>query len=67
MIAAVLFTILPEVLRISPEARLVIYGVLLLIFALYFPGGIEGILQRFESKLTQPKSTTSNPALMEDD
>jgi ABC-type branched-subunit amino acid transport system permease subunit len=45
-IGAVLFTILPELLRVTKEARLVIYGVLLLLFALYLPEGIDGFLRR---------------------
>jgi ABC-type branched-subunit amino acid transport system permease subunit len=44
-LAAILCTILPEVLRISDSARLVIYGVLLLVFVLYIPGGLEGAIE----------------------
>ena len=43
-IGAVLFTVLPEVLRITQAARLVVYGVLLLLVAIYMPEGVEGML-----------------------
>ena len=43
-IGAVLFTVLPEVLRITQAARLVVYGVLLLLVAIYMPEGVEGTL-----------------------
>lgn len=61
MTAAVIFTVLPEVLRISPELRLVIYGILLLIFALYLPGGFEGLFKAVETRFSRRKSTTVNP------
>jgi ABC-type branched-subunit amino acid transport system permease subunit len=43
-IGAVLFTILPELLRVTQAARLVVYGVLLLLVAIYMPDGVEGML-----------------------
>jgi ABC-type branched-subunit amino acid transport system permease subunit len=61
MTAAVIFTVLPEVLRISPQLRLVIYGLLLLIFALYLPGGFEGLFQALETRLSRPKSISTYP------
>ena len=50
-IGAVLFTVLPEVLRVTEQARLVIYGVLLLIVVVYMPTGIEGVLRKLERRL----------------
>jgi branched-chain amino acid transport system permease protein len=61
MTAAVIFTVLPELLRISPQLRLVIYGLLLLIFALYLPGGFEGLFQAFERRLSRLKAVSANP------
>jgi ABC-type branched-subunit amino acid transport system permease subunit len=49
--SAILFTIIPEFLRITQAARLVIYGLLLLCVALYLPGGIEGLFARTEKRL----------------
>jgi ABC-type branched-subunit amino acid transport system permease subunit len=46
LIGAVLFTALPEVLRLAPTWRLVIYGALLLVIVIRSPGGIEGLLRR---------------------
>jgi ABC-type branched-subunit amino acid transport system permease subunit len=46
LVGAVLFTALPEVLRLAPTWRLVIYGALLLVIVIRSPGGIEGLLRR---------------------
>lgn len=43
---AVLFTALPEVLRLAPTWRLVIYGALLLVIVVRSPGGLDGLLRR---------------------
>src|SRR5207247_348515 len=45
-IRAVLFTALPEVLRLAPTWRLVIYGGLLLLVVVRSPEGIESLLRR---------------------
>jgi ABC-type branched-subunit amino acid transport system permease subunit len=45
LIGAVLFTALPEVLRLAPTWRLVIYGGLLLLIVIRSPEGIEGLLR----------------------
>ena len=37
---AIIFTIVPELLRFSPDARSLLYGVLLLVGVLAFPGGL---------------------------
>jgi ABC-type branched-subunit amino acid transport system permease subunit len=42
----VLFTALPEVLRLAPTWRLVIYGALLLLVVIRSPGGLESLLRR---------------------
>jgi branched-chain amino acid transport system permease protein len=46
LVGAVLFTALPEVLRLAPTWRLVIYGGLLLLVVIRSPGGIESLLPR---------------------
>jgi branched-chain amino acid transport system permease protein len=46
LIGAVLFTALPEVLRLAPTWRLVIYGALLLIVVVRSPEGIDSLLRR---------------------
>jgi ABC-type branched-subunit amino acid transport system permease subunit len=46
LIGAVLFTALPEVLRMAPTWRLVIYGCLLLVIVIRSPEGLEGLLAR---------------------
>jgi branched-chain amino acid transport system permease protein len=45
LMGAVLFTALPEVLRLAPTWRLVIYGGLLLLIVIRSPEGIEGLLR----------------------
>ena len=46
LVGAVLFTALPEVLRLAPTWRLVIYGALLLLVVVRSPEGIESLLRR---------------------
>jgi ABC-type branched-subunit amino acid transport system permease subunit len=46
VVGAVLFTALPEVLRLAPTWRLVIYGGLLLVIVIRSPEGLEGLLRR---------------------
>lgn len=46
LLGAVLFTALPEVLRLAPTWRLVIYGALLLVVVVRAPEGIERLLRR---------------------
>lgn len=46
LVGAVLFTALPEVLRLAPTWRLVIYGMLLLLVVVRSPEGIDSLLRR---------------------
>ena len=55
VVGAFLFTGLPEFLRITPQFRLILYGIILLITVIYFPDGIEHIFQR----LLEPKKRVS--------
>ncbi|HKW94643.1 MAG TPA: branched-chain amino acid ABC transporter permease [Methylomirabilota bacterium] len=43
---AVAFTALPEVLRMAPTWRMVIYGLLLLVIVIRAPDGLEGVMRR---------------------
>jgi ABC-type branched-subunit amino acid transport system permease subunit len=49
-LAAFFVTATPEFLRITPELRLVLYGLLLLITIIYFPDGMEGLFARGRAK-----------------
>jgi branched-chain amino acid transport system permease protein len=46
VVTAFLVTALPEFLRVVPELRLVLYGIVLLLGIIYFPDGLEGMLRR---------------------
>ncbi len=46
LVGAVLFTALPEVLRLAPTWRLVIYGALLLVIVIRSPEGLNGLFRR---------------------
>ena len=50
VLAAFVFTALPEFLRISPTLRLVIYGLILLVSITYLPQGFEGALRRLSRR-----------------
>ncbi len=51
VLAAYLFTYLPEALRIATEYRDLAYGILLTIFVIYMPGGIWPQMERWLGKL----------------
>ena len=46
VVGAVAFTALPEVLRMAPTWRMVIYGLLLLVIVIRWPDGVGGALRR---------------------
>jgi ABC-type branched-subunit amino acid transport system permease subunit len=46
LVGAILFTALPEVLRLAPTWRLVIYGALLLVIVVRSPEGLDGLFRR---------------------
>jgi len=46
LVGAILFTALPEILRLAPTWRLVIYGALLLLVVVRSPEGIDSLLRR---------------------
>jgi branched-chain amino acid transport system permease protein len=50
VIGAVLFTALPEVLRMAPTWRMVIYGLLLLVIVIRMPEGLDAGLRRLRPR-----------------
>ena len=46
VLGALLFTALPEILRVAPTWRLVIYGLLLLLIVIKWPEGLDAALRR---------------------
>jgi ABC-type branched-subunit amino acid transport system permease subunit len=46
LVGAAAFTALPEVLRMAPTWRMVIYGLLLLVIVIRAPDGLEGLSRR---------------------
>jgi branched-chain amino acid transport system permease protein len=54
LVGAVLFIAIPEVLRVANELRLVVFGAILVLMALYAPRGVSGLVvslrRRFEAK-----------------
>jgi branched-chain amino acid transport system permease protein len=46
ILGAIAFTFLPELLRLAPQIRLLLYGVILLLTTLYMPQGLEGAIAR---------------------
>jgi branched-chain amino acid transport system permease protein len=54
LIGAVLFIAIPEVLRVANELRLVIFGVILVLMALYAPRGVSGLAVSLRRRLESP-------------
>jgi branched-chain amino acid transport system permease protein len=52
LIGAVLFIALPEALRVANELRLVVFGILLVLLALYAPRGVCGLAAALARRLT---------------
>ena len=46
LVGAAAFTALPEILRMAPTWRMVIYGLLLLVVVIRWPDGVGGVLRR---------------------
>ena len=44
--ASIVITALPEILRMAPTWRMVIYGLLLLVIVIRWPDGVGGVLRR---------------------
>lgn len=50
ILGAIIFTLVPEILRMAESLRLVIYGVLLLLTVVYMPEGLDGLLTKWLHK-----------------
>ncbi len=55
LLSAVLFTAIPEWLRVAESWRLVIYGLIVIVSVIYFPDGISRVLDRISAALWPPK------------
>ena len=51
LLGAVAFTALPEILRMAPTWRMVIYGLLLLVIVIRAPDGLEAVFRRRRARL----------------
>jgi len=49
-VAAVVFTVLPELLRLSSELRMVLYGAVLVVAMMVMPEGFGGLLARYRER-----------------
>ncbi len=54
ILSAVLFTAIPEWLRVAESWRLVIYGLIVIVSVIYFPDGISRVLDRISVALWPP-------------
>jgi branched-chain amino acid transport system permease protein len=54
VIGAIVFTFVPEYLRITPEFRDVLYGVILLLAIAFAPGGIGGVIDTLRARRRVP-------------
>ncbi|MEL7566918.1 MAG: branched-chain amino acid ABC transporter permease [Dehalobacterium sp.] len=63
VIGAVIFTVVPEYLRIAEDLRLPIFGILLVILALYIPKGLIPFCQDLLAKKRQKKEVPGNEAV----
>jgi branched-chain amino acid transport system permease protein len=54
ILSAVLFTAIPEWLRVAESWRLVIYGLIVIVSVIYFPDGISRVLDRISVVLWPP-------------
>jgi branched-chain amino acid transport system permease protein len=61
LIGAVLFIAIPEVLRIANELRLVIFGAVLVLLALYAPRGLCGLAETIFRRLAQGQFRAGHP------
>jgi branched-chain amino acid transport system permease protein len=57
LVGAAAFTALPEILRMAPTWRMVIYGLLLLIIVIRAPEGLEGVIRRRSAFWRRPSSS----------
>lgn len=60
IIGAVILTVSSEALRETPELRMLIYGLLIVIMIMFFPKGIMGIFQFSKKRLRKRAAQTEN-------
>ncbi len=60
VLGAIMFTFVPEFLRIAPTLRMVIYGVLLLLAIRYMPEGLDGVVTKWWRKLPLARTLASS-------
>lgn len=58
----VLFTIMPELLRVTPDARMILYGVLLVAAVAAMPDGLAGLVARRRAARRDAAQATSRAA-----
>jgi len=56
VVGAVAFTALPEILRMAPTWRMVIYGLLLLLIVIRAPARLEGVIRHRSAAWRRPSS-----------
>ncbi|MGB3905136.1 MAG: branched-chain amino acid ABC transporter permease, partial [Anaerolineae bacterium] len=56
ILGAIIFTFVPEFLRVAESLRMVIYGALLLVTIVYMPEGLDGALTKFLRKLRRSRT-----------
>jgi len=56
LVGAAAFTALPEILRMAPTWRMVIYGLLLLVIVIRAPDGLEGVIRGRAALRRRPSS-----------
>ena len=56
ILGAIVFTFVPEFLRVAESLRMVIYGALLLVAIIYMPEGLDGVLTKFLRKLRRSRT-----------
>lgn len=61
LIGAVLFIAIPEVLRIADALRLVIFGAVLVLFALYAPRGLCGLAEKVSRRFAGRPARAAHP------
>jgi branched-chain amino acid transport system permease protein len=59
-LGALIFTLLPEYLRIADEYRLVFFGGILIVAVLFFPRGMIEIFERIRNWAERPRQGSAN-------
>ncbi len=59
ILGAVVFTFIPELLRVAPTVRMLIYGILLFATTSYMTGGLEGVVAKIFKRDSRLKDSPS--------